>query len=136
MVGAVSAQSAILQGRAAAEQLMVDACSITRVTGAPGPIDPDTGQRTPAPTETVYTGKCRVQTYEAHEATPDSGEHVYTLQRYFIHLPVAATVDVDDQITVTAAVMDPNLVGRSYRVVALLHKTYATANRVAVDEIV
>lgn len=115
---------------------MVDACAITRVTGQPGPLNPDTGVRDPAPVATVYAGKCRVQTYEAHESTPDSGEHVYTVQRYAIHLPVTADVKVDDQITVTASVLDPVLVGRSYRVVGLLHKTFATANRVAVDEIV
>lgn len=132
----VSAESAVLQGRAAAEALMVDACTIIRVTGQPGELDPDTGIRDPAPTATVYSGKCRVQTYEAHESTPDSAEHVYTVQRYAIHLPVAADVQVDDQIVVTASVLDTGLVGRSYRVVGLLHKTFATANRVAVDEIV
>lgn len=132
----MSAVNITKRGRRAAERLMVDACAITRVTGQPGPLNPDTGVRDPAPTDTVYAGKCRVQTYEAHESTPDSGEHVYTVQRYAIHLPVAVDVKVDDQITVTASVLDPLLVGRSYRVVGLLHKTFATANRVAVDEIV
>lgn len=132
----MSAESAVLQGRAAAEALMLDTCSIVRTTGPAGPIDPDTGLPTPAPTAQVYAGKCRVQTYEAHESTPDSGDHVFTVQRYYIHLPVAADVRRDDQITITAAVLDPALVGRSYRVVGLLHKTYATANRVIVDEIV
>lgn len=136
MVGAVTAESAVLQGRAAAEALMLDTCSIVRTTGPAGPIDPDTGLPTPAPTDQVYAGKCRVQTYEAHESTPDSGDHVFTVQRYYIHLPVAADVRRDDQITITAAVLDPALIGRSYRVVGLLHKTYATANRVIVDEIV
>ncbi len=132
----MSAESAVLQGRAAAEALMADACSIVRTTGPVGPIDPETGLPTPAPTTQVYAGKCRVQTYEAHESTPDSGDHVFTVQRYYVHLPVSADVKRDDQITITAATLDPALVGRSYRVVGLLHKTYATANRVIVDEIV
>jgi hypothetical protein len=132
----MSAINIAKRGRRAAERLMVDACTITRVTGQPGELDPDTGIRDPAPTATVYAGKCRVQTYEAHESTPDSAEHVYTVQRYAIHLPVAADVQVDDQITVTASMLDAGLAGRSYRVVGLLHKTFATANRVAVDEIV
>lgn len=114
---------------------MVDTCTITRVTGEPGPVDPDTGERTPAPTTTVYTGKCRVQTYEAHESTPDSGAHVYTVQRYAVHVPSGTDARVDDTVTVTASVLDPNLVGRSYHVVALLHKSLATAHRMAVDEI-
>ena len=132
----MTALSAAKRGRRAAEALMLDTCTIVRTTGPAGPIDPDTGLPTPAPTDQVYAGKCRVQTYEAHESTPDSGDHVFTVQRYYIHLPVAADVARDDQITITAAVLDPALVGRSYRVVGLLHKTYATANRVIVDEIV
>lgn len=115
---------------------MVDACTVTRVTGVPGPIDPATGMREPAPTTVTYSGKCRVQTYEAHESTPDSGDHVYTVQRYYVHMPVAADVARDDQVTITSAALDPALVGRTYRVVGLLHKTFATANRVIVDEIV
>ena len=115
---------------------MVDACTVVRVTGQPGAVvDDETGQRAPAPTATVYSGKCRIQSFEAYEYTPDSGEHVYTVQRYSIHLPITADVAVDDQLSVTAAQLDPNLVGRSYRVVALLHKTFATANRAAVAEI-
>jgi hypothetical protein len=133
---AVTAQSAILQGRAAAEAIMQDMCTITRVTGEPGQIDPDTGEREPAPTTTVYAGKCRVQTYEPQESTPDSGAHTYTVQRYAIHVPVGTSAQVDDDITVTASVMDPDLVGRKYVVTALLHKTFATANRLAVEEIV
>jgi hypothetical protein len=134
-VAGVSAKSAVLQGRAAAEAIMLDACTIARQTGQPGPVDPVTGIRPPAPTATVYAGKCRVQSFEAYESTPDSGDHVYTVQRYSVHLPVTVNVAVDDQITMTSAQSDSNLVGRSYRVVALLHKTFATANRVAVSEI-
>lgn len=139
----MGAKALAARGRRAAERDMVDTCTIVRVTGVPGPIDPDTGQRPPAPTATVYgpgilpaNGKCKVQTYEAHESTPDSGEHVFTVQRYYVHLPVAADVAKDDQITIAATVLDPNLAGRTYRVVGLLHKTFATANRVIVDEIV
>lgn len=133
---AVSAESAVLQGRAAAEALMVDTCTVVRVTGGAGALDPETGTKTAGSTATVYSGKCRVQTYEAHESTPDSGGHVYTVQRYAIHIPVGTAIKVDDQITVTAAVLDPDLVGRDYRVVGLLHKSHATAQRLAVDEIV
>ena len=132
----MSAQSAILQGRAAAESIMVDSCTITRTTGPPGPMDPETGLPTPAPTTQVYAGKCRVQTYEPQESTPDSGGHTYSVQRYAIHVPVGTNAAVDDDIEITAAAMDPDLVGRHYVVTALLHKTFATAHRLAVDEIV
>lgn len=134
--GAVSAQSAIQQGRVAAESIMADACTITRVTGEPGPVDTETGLPTPAPTTQVYAGKCRVQTYEPQESTPDSGGHTYSVQRYAVHVPVGTNAAVDDIVTITTSAMDPDLVGRHYIVTALLHKTFATAQRLAVDEIV
>jgi hypothetical protein len=132
----MSARSATVRGRRRAEALMIDRCTIERVTGEPGSLDPETGVRDPAPSTTVYSDKCRVQTYEAHESTPDSGDHVWTVQRYAIHVPVGTDARVDDTVTITASPLDPDLVGRKYTVVALLHKTFATANRLAVDEIV
>lgn len=132
----MSAQYAVQEGRAAAEALMVDACTIVRVAGEPGPMDPDTGLPTPAPTTQIYAGRCRVQTYEPQESTPDSGGHTYSVQRYAVHVPVGTNAAVDDIVTITAAAMDPDLAGRHYIVTALLHKTFATAHRLAVDEIV
>lgn len=124
------------RGRAASEALMTDTCSITRVTGEPGPIDPETGLRTPAPTATVYTGKCKVQTYEPHESALESGGHVYTEQRYHLHLPIGAgPFEVNDTATVTASATDAQLAGAAYRVAGLHNKTYATAQRLLVDEI-
>ena len=60
---------------------------------------------------------------------------MWSVQRYTIHLPATAGVTVDCMVTVTASVLDTNLVGRRYRVAAFLHKTMATANRLAVDEV-
>lgn len=129
--------AAIRAGRRWAESLMVDACIIRRTIGPPGELNPETGERTPAPTEAVYTGKCKVQTYEAHESKPDAGEHVFTVQRYSVHIPVSApAIAVDDRIEITAAVADPHLIGRTYRVSGLLHKSLATAQRLLVDEVV
>jgi hypothetical protein len=126
----------LAEGRAAAEAIMLDACTITRVTGAEGALDPETGLRDPAPTDTVYSGKCKVQTYEPHESAKESGDHVFTEQRYHLHLPIGAgPVAVNDIATVTAASADTGLVGRSYRIAGLHHKSLATAQRLLVDEI-
>jgi hypothetical protein len=126
----------LAEGRAAAEAIMLDACTITRVTGPEGPLDPDTGLREPAPTETVYSGKCKVQTYEPHETARESGEHVFTEQRYHLHLPIGVgPVKVGDTAEIIATAADPQLVGRSYRIAALHHKSLATAQRLLVDEI-
>jgi hypothetical protein len=126
----------LAEGRAAAEAIMLDACTITRVTGEPGPIDPETGLRSPAPTATVYSGKCKVQTYEPHESARASGDHVYTEQRYHLHLPIGAgPIEVDDEALITAASADSELVGKTYRIAGLHSKTFATAQRLLVDEI-
>ena len=129
------------RGRAAAERLMVASCEI-RKPSTFGELAPDTGLRPETPGALVYGpgvaphfGRCKVQTYEAHESTPDSGGHQYSVQRYSVHIPAAAEVDVDDMVTITAAALDPNLVGRRYRIAGYLHKTFATANRLQVDEV-
>ena len=125
-----------LRGRRRAEALMVDQCVITRQSGPPGPIDPDTGLREPPPTETVYSGRCKVQTYEPHESKPESGGHVFTVQRYYVHIPVGAgPLKVDDRVEVTVSQIAPHLVGRRYRVAGLHHKSMSTAQRLLVDEV-
>ena len=117
--------------RRAAESLMLDTCTVCPVTG----VDESTG----APTlgTPVYTGKCKVQTTQAQEANPEAGGATYTVQRYAVHVPVGAFVPVVGHVvTITAAALDAGLVGRQYRVVALLHKSLATAYRLAVEEVV
>lgn len=118
--------------RAQAESLMVDTCTITR-PGEPT-TDPDTGEVvTPAPV--VYAGRCKVQAGAVQERTDDVGQSVQTTQRYAVHVPVGAYEPaVGDVVTITIATQDANLVGRRHRVTALLHKSLATAYRLAVDE--
>lgn len=135
----------LAEGRAAAEAIMLDTCTVTRVTGPEGEIDPETGLPAPAPTETVYPlpaavapldGRCKVQTYEPHESTRESGDHVFTEQRYHLHLPIGAgPFKVGDTATIMTASADAQLVGRSYRIAGLHHKSLATAQRLLVDEI-
>lgn len=133
----MSAVAAVLRGRRRAEALMVDECTIRRTTGDPGPLDPETGEREPAESTTVYYGACKVQTYEPHESKPDSAGHVYTVQRYHIHVPIAAgPMAIDDRIEITASKIAPHLVGRTYRVAGLHHKSLTTAQRLLVDEVV
>jgi len=121
--------------RRAAESLMVDTCTVCPVTG----VDESTG----APTlgTAVYVGRCKVQTTQAQEANPEAGGATYTVQRYAVHVPVPETSAgykpvVGHVVTITAAALDAGLVGRKYRVVALLHKSLATAYRLGVEEIV
>lgn len=130
------ALAALRRGRRAAEALMLDQCTVTRTSGPAGPLNPETGTRTPAPTTTVYAGRCKVQTHEPHESRPQSGGHVFTVQRYAVHLPISTSaVQIGDRIEVTAAVVDPQLAGRHYEVTGTMHKSLATAQRLLVEEV-
>ena len=121
------------RGRAAAEALMVDACTVRRATGET--TDPDTGEveRTYA---TVYTGKCRVQQSLAQAQQQDAGEDYMLLLRLEVQLPVAGSegLSVGDEVTITASVNDPDLTGRVFRIRDLFHKTHATSRRVQATE--
>lgn len=119
-------------GRIAAESLMADTCIIER------PGDPEldrlTGDLEPAPT-VVYIGKCRVQTWQPQESTPEVAGHTATVQRYAVHVPVGSYApEIGDVVLIDVAGLDPYLAGRRFRVVALLHKTAATAYRLAVSD--
>jgi len=126
----VTAPTALRSGRAAAERLMTDACTLER----PGElVDDVTGE---AVMETVYEGRCKIQTYEGYEQNPTAGGAVLTVQRYRVDLPVTVQPRPGDIVTITASETDPNLAGKAYRVTAPFNKTYATASRCFVDEVV
>jgi hypothetical protein len=128
----VTVASLLMRGRRRAESLMPDTCTIQRVTGTS--TDPVTGVDTPTYSD-EYAGRCKVQTFEPFERTPESGGHTYTEQRYSVHIPVASYAPrVGDLVTITAAAYDENLTGRAYRIVALLHKSTPTAYRLAVTD--
>lgn len=128
----MSAEAAVLAGRREAEALMIDACTVTR----PGdPItDPETGDVTPSSTP-VYTGPCKVQQTISQASNPSAGGHQFTVQDSRVDFPVSAgPLAVDDVVTVTASVLDPQLVGSVFRVVELFHKSMATAQRTRVEQ--
>ena len=109
---------------------MVDTCTIT-VPGE-GEPDPVTGD---VPRVTVYTGRCKVQSFDAQESNPEAAGTVYTVQRYRVDVPVGSFRPVvGAEVTMGGVAFDPNLSGRKYRVVGLLHKSMATAYRLAVEE--
>lgn len=122
----------LLESRADAESLMLDTCVIGDL-GDPV-TNPDTGEVT-TPIDALYDGRCKVQTWEAQESNPEAGGAVLTVQRYAVHIPVGSYVPaIGHVVEIETAALDPNLAGRRYRVVALLHKTLATAYRLGVQE--
>lgn len=113
---------------------MVDACTV----GRPGEpvLNEGTGVLSPS-LAPVYSGACKFQATISSAANPVSGEHRFTVQDLRFDLPVSAgPLAVNDLVTVTASLLDPQLVGRVYRVAELFHKSFATAQRSRVEEVV
>lgn len=135
-MSAASATPALIRGRAQAEALMVDACTIVHVTGTT--TDDLTGAVTPA-TGPVYTGRCKVQTAGsgAMGRRYDVAEAAVVMLRLELHLPMATSSGVHrgDIVTVTASVNDPTLIGRTWRVHDEMHKSLSTARRLLLEEV-
>lgn len=114
---------------------MVDACTIQRRTGQT--TDDLTGDVTPV-YSTVYTGACKVQTSGSGALgdRTDAGEVARDVLRLELHLPVVGSESIvrGDLVTVTAATSDAALVGRTFLVRDLAHKSFLTARRLQVEE--
>jgi hypothetical protein len=129
----MSAASITVRGQARAQAvLMGDACTIRRRTGD-GPAGADGSV---APTyATLYDGQCRVQQVTAEPTPADEAEDRKLLVRLIVQLPISVTgLQPSDEITITAAAHDADLVGRVFLVNGLHHKSEATARRVGVIE--
>lgn len=128
----MTAASLLARGRAAAERLMVDTCTIRRRTGE---TTDEYGQISPTYGDPLYTGRCRVQQAGAQAGAQQPGEAYVLLLRLEVQLPMSVVgLEVGDEITVTASAHDPDLVDRTFLVRDLAHKTHATARRVQVTE--
>lgn len=120
--------------RAQAESLMVDTCVIER----PGPsvMDPVTGKVKPSYTP-VYSGKCKLQQTLAQPSSREAGGALYTAQDTRLDLPVGVgPVAVDDRVTMVSAANTPAIPGTVFRVLGPFEKSWQTAQRVRVEELV
>ena len=117
----MSARTAVIAGRRAAEALMVDKATVTRPTVTTGPDGLDQVTETP-----VWAGPCKVQTYEAHETAANAAGALVTIQRYSIHLPHRVdAVRVGDLIRVAGYLSVFRVTG--------FDKTHVTSRRFQVD---
>lgn len=113
---------------------MLDACVVHRQGDLV--TDPNTGAVTRS-RDVVYEGKCKLQQTLAQGRNPTAGEHEFTVQEIRWDTPVGSgPFHVDDLVTMTAAELDEQLVGREYRVSGRFNKSAATAQRIRVEEVV
>jgi hypothetical protein len=133
----MSAQTAIARARIAAENMMVDACTITR--GGTVTTDDLTGGTTVVGGTTIYTGKCKLQQGPGAAAQrADAGEVVSYLLGLQVHLPVVGSEAVQrgDTVTITTATLDQALANRTFTVQDLLLKTYGSSRRLGCEEVI
>lgn len=133
----MSAEKTVLRGRIAAIRLMVDACTIKRLSGQVTNLQ--TGAVIDSYT-TLYSGICRIQRVRgqrlgsAHPAIIGAAQ-IYQ-QPLAVHVPVTVGgIILQDIVTVTASLMEPDLIGRQFWVQVLPPKTFTTAHRYGLQEV-
>ena len=129
----MTAASATLSGRAAAEALMSDACTVTRGT-ATQTFDPATGEYVTTPGAQVYSGPCRVKPRDNTDRVVEAGGQAVSLFPFVVSVPISATTfEVDDVVTVTASQLDPAMVGLVLRVKQIATGSHLTARRLGAE---
>lgn len=122
-----------------AERAMTDTVTVSWLDPAAEPVqDPNTGSETVPPT-VRFTSKCKVQARNLAARAEEVGGRTATTVTVELHLPISApAVEVGDlcEITAVGALSDVQLLGRTFRVVAPVAKSFATARRFDVEEIV
>ena len=128
----VTTTAAVLAGRRMAEALMTATATIYRKTG-----QTRAGARLTATWVAVYTGRAKIQTYEAHEQTQGTQTGASaTVQRSQVHVPVGAYMPEPGDVVRLTGSRDPLMIGRLWRVVTRWPaKEHATAYRAHVDEL-
>ena len=130
-------ETALFAGRRAAERMMTDTCAVRYPTGTSTP-DPDTGTEAPDYADR-FTSKCKVQARNLQARQEEVGGRTATTVSVELHLPIdAPAVEVGDvcEIAAVGALSDPQMLGRKFRVVAPVAKSFATARRLDVEEMV
>ena len=119
--------------RAEAEALMTATATIYRKTG-----QTRDGVRLVAVWTVVYTGRCKVQTYEGYEQTPGSSSGAtVTVQRSQIHVPVGAYSPEPGDVARLDTSRDPHMIVRLWRVTTRWPvKEHATAYRASAEELI
>lgn len=116
---------ALPEMRQQAESMMITPCTIFRL-GDPV-LDENTGNFTPTQT-VVFQGFCKVQTRDTQVRSDAPGSSLVISQLYEVHVPVSSGPYQDKDIVTVP--------GRTLRVEGLNLKTWQTAQRLPVVEVV
>lgn len=131
----MSAEATTLAGRAAAEALMVDACTIADASTL-GPIDEDTSEYAVVPGTERYDGPCRIRVQAVQDSGVEAGERIIVLRSYIVSVPMSVDdVEVNDVVIITDSVLDSSLPGTVLRVQDIPRGTHLTARRLVCEEV-
>lgn len=115
---------------------MMDRVRVWRASAEPDVVD-DWGQVTPAPPELVYDGPAKAQndrTYPGQHAVGDVSR--VTAMVSHVHFPHGTTAVRGDDVVEWIDSVNPRLVGRKVRISVDQDKTWNTAARFNVSEVV
>jgi hypothetical protein len=130
---AIDPNPLLAAGRLAHEQLMNDACTITRAGAAT--LNRGTSVLTPGSTTTLYSGPCRVKPQRVPR-NEQASERLTVVARYEVALPFSSVatddLQVGDTVTITAS-GDTRLVGQKFAVMAVDFGSHSTAWRLTVE---
>ncbi|WP_277870939.1 DUF6093 family protein [Cryobacterium sp. Hh11] len=116
-------------GRTQANARMTESVTVTTTT--PGTTMDETTGTYPDVIVSHYAGVARIKypTLTVSEKTPVG--QTLAAQDVTLHLPVglASQVSVDDVVTVTGSTVDPDLVGRVFRIKGIAQAGQTTAHR-------
>ena len=123
-------------GQRMAESLMTDSVRVTRADpdGAPS-WDEDGNVLEPSPL-VVYEGRGKFQHSDPYPSTPDGGEARWTTGVRQVHLPVGTTAVQSGDVVECVGSRNERLVGLKVRVRIDGDKTWTTAVRFNVVEVV
>lgn len=131
----MTAADALARGRRLAETLRPDVGTIRRRHRGDGTIDPATLVLTPPDPTVVYTGACRVRAPTLDDTTRVFGDVPVTetsfVSTWAWNIP---DVQVGDDVTVVS-VGDPHVHTRTFRVVAVGHRSYLINRKVGMEEV-
>lgn len=120
----------LASGRAAAQRLMTETCTITRAGTGSQVYNAANDTFTEPSRQTIYTGPCRVKAPTGGDSRVAAGDDVYHLDAYIVSIPVSATViRPEDQVAITSAASDPTLAGITLRVRSITSGSQVTARR-------
>lgn len=132
----VAIQEAVTRGQQHAESLMLDQVRVTRADPDAEPTWDEDGNVLDPPPLVVYEGRGKFQHSDPYPSTPDAGDARWTTGVRQVHFPIGTTSVQSGDVVECVESRNERLVGLKVRVRIDGDKTWTTAVRFNVVEVV